>query len=57
MDTYLNIMDQYRPEGRVLKKPEKYKDITRSTNRKEYFEALKIAQQEGLHRIDTRWMH
>jgi len=56
-DTYLNIMDQYRPEGRVLKKPEKYKDITRSTNRKEYFEALKIAQQEGLHRIDTRWMH
>ena len=56
-DTYINIMDQYRPEGRVLKKPEKYEDITRATLREEYQEALSIAQEEGLYRIDTRWLH
>jgi putative pyruvate formate lyase activating enzyme len=56
-DTYVNVMDQYRPEGRVLKLPEKYKDINRSTNRAEYEEALKIAREEGLHRFDVRWMH
>jgi putative pyruvate formate lyase activating enzyme len=56
-DTYVNVMDQYRPEGRVLKLPEKYKDINRSTNRAEYEEALKIARKEGLHRFDVRWMH
>jgi putative pyruvate formate lyase activating enzyme len=50
-------MDQYRPEGRVLKLPEKYKDISRSTNRIEYEEALRIAREEGLHRFDVRWMH
>ncbi|NIS09920.1 MAG: radical SAM protein, partial [Candidatus Dadabacteria bacterium] len=56
-DTYINIMDQYRPLGRVLKKPEKYKDIARPTSTKEYLEALDIARKEGLYRIDTRWMH
>lgn len=56
-DTYINIMDQYRPDGRVLKKPEKYKDITRHTSTKEYIEALQIARDEGLYRIDTRWIH
>ena len=56
-DTYINIMDQYRPEGRVIKKPEKYQDITRRTSREEYQEALAIAQEEGLYRIDTRWLH
>jgi putative pyruvate formate lyase activating enzyme len=53
-DTYINIMDQYRPDGRVLKKPEKYEDITRPTSTKEYHEAVKVARQEGLYRIDTR---
>ncbi len=56
-DTYINIMDQYRPEGRVLKKPEKYHDINRRTSSAEYKEALKIARQEGLYRFDERWMH
>jgi len=56
-DTYINIMDQYRPEGRVLKKPEKYEDITRRTTNREYNEALKIAKEEGLYRIDERWLH
>lgn len=56
-DTYINIMDQYRPEGRVLKLPEKYNDISRSTNRAEYEEGLRIAREEGLYRFDVRWMH
>lgn len=56
-DTYINIMDQYRPEGRVLKKPEKYKDIARAISPAEYREAIEIARKEGLYRFDTRWMH
>lgn len=56
-DTYINIMDQYRPEGRVLKKPDKYKDINRTTSSAEYKEALIIAREEGLYRFDERWVH
>jgi putative pyruvate formate lyase activating enzyme len=56
-DTYINIMDQYRPEGRVLKIPEKYEGINRPTARAEYEEGLKIACEEGLYRFDVRWMH
>lgn len=56
-DTYINIMNQYRPEGRVLKIPQKYEDISRSITHAEYQEALKIARDEGLHRFDVRWMH
>jgi uncharacterized Fe-S radical SAM superfamily protein PflX len=50
-------MDQYRPEGRVLRKPEKYHAINRRTTSSEYAEALTIAREEGLYRIDQRWMH
>ena len=56
-DTYINIMDQYRPEGRVLKIPGKYESINRPTVRAEYEEGLKIACEEGLYRFDVRWMH
>ncbi len=56
-DTYINIMDQYRPEGRVLKIPAKYEGINRPTVRAEYEEGLKIACEEGLYRFDVRWMH
>jgi putative pyruvate formate lyase activating enzyme len=56
-DTYINIMDQYRPEGRVLRLPEKYERINRSTTRTEYEEALRVAREEGLYRFDVRWMH
>jgi len=56
-DTYINIMDQYRPEGRVLKLPQKYESINRPTVHAEYEEALKIAREEGLYRFDIRWMH
>lgn len=57
VDTYINIMDQYRPEGRVLKKPDKYSEINRRTSSTEYEEALKVAQEVGLYRFDMRWMH
>jgi putative pyruvate formate lyase activating enzyme len=56
-DTYINVMDQYRPWGRVLKKPEKYQAINRGTTSSEHAEALAIAREEGLYRIDQRWMH
>jgi putative pyruvate formate lyase activating enzyme len=56
-DTYINIMDQYRPEGRVLRFPKKYERIARPTSRAEYEEAIRIAREEGLYRFDVRWMH
>jgi putative pyruvate formate lyase activating enzyme len=56
-DTYINIMNQYRPEGRVLKVPPRYEDISRPTTYAEYEEALKIARDEGLYRFDVRWMY
>lgn len=54
-DTYLNIMDQYHPDGKVLQKPEKYRDINRGISDAEYREALKIAREVGLWRFDVRW--
>lgn len=53
-DTYINIMDQYRPEGRVLKKPDKYTDITSKISAEEYELAMESARREGLYRFDAR---
>ncbi len=53
-DTWINIMDQYHPDGMVLKRPEKYKHINRSISRDEYSEAYQAAREEGLYRFDTR---
>jgi putative pyruvate formate lyase activating enzyme len=49
-NTYVNIMNQYRPCGRA------YEDsrITRSVTRAEYAQALEIAQEEGITRLDER---
>jgi putative pyruvate formate lyase activating enzyme len=49
-DTYVNIMSQYRPEGRA----DRYEPINRSITRSEYDEAVQIARDEGLWRFDTR---
>lgn len=54
-DTYINIMDQYYPAGRVLRLPQKYDKIARRITRSEYEEALQIAREEGLYRFDVRW--
>ena len=47
-NTYLNIMDQYRPAFKANEFPE----INRPTNQKEYQQALEFAFLEGLVRLD-----
>jgi putative pyruvate formate lyase activating enzyme len=49
-DTYVNIMAQYRPCGEAADHP----PLNRRITGKEYEEALKIAQEEGIHRLDRR---
>jgi putative pyruvate formate lyase activating enzyme len=49
-DTYVNIMDQYRPCGEAAD----YPPLNRRINAKEYEEALNIAREEGIHRLDQR---
>jgi len=48
--TYVNIMDQYRPCGQAFQ----YSDIARSVNRDEYVQAIEIAKEEGITRLDER---
>ncbi len=50
--TYINIMDQYRPAWKVTEN--RYREINRRTTSEEHLETLRIAQEEGLHRFDTR---
>ncbi len=47
-DTYLNIMAQYRPAYKAYEMP----IINRPTSRQEYLEAVKLAQDQGLCRLD-----
>ena len=49
-NTYLNLMDQYRPYHRACEFPELARPITRA----EYREALAIAARHGLARLDHR---
>jgi putative pyruvate formate lyase activating enzyme len=49
-NTYVNIMDQYRPAGRA----ERYETISRALLRSEHQEAVRIAREEGLWRFDER---
>ena len=49
-DTYLNIMDQYRPCYRA----HDLDAISRSISKQEYEKALAIAQEHGLTRLDDR---
>ena len=51
-DTYVNIMDQYHPAGKVS--AEKYPEINRRITSDEYLEALQIAHEVGLWRLDER---
>jgi putative pyruvate formate lyase activating enzyme len=53
-DTYLNIMDQYRPEHRVPGSP-RYADIDRRLRREELTAAHGAARRAGVWRIDERW--
>ncbi len=48
--TYLNLMDQYRPEYKAHHLPELNRRITRD----EYKNAVQIARDAGLERLDER---
>ncbi|MBP1723782.1 MAG: Radical domain protein [Deltaproteobacteria bacterium] len=48
--TYVNLMDQYRPCGEAGNHP----PLNRRITGKEYEEALNIAREEGIHRLDQR---
>jgi putative pyruvate formate lyase activating enzyme len=53
VDTYVNVMDQYRPCG----KAHQYPSINRRLRNDEYQRALKLAAEAGLHRFDEKnWL-
>jgi putative pyruvate formate lyase activating enzyme len=49
-NTYINIMNQFRPAYNAAKYPE----LTRPITREEYIEAVELAQTMGLNRLDSR---
>jgi putative pyruvate formate lyase activating enzyme len=49
-DTYVNLMDQYRPSYRAHQYPE----LNRSISQEEYQSAVELARKSGLHRFDVR---
>jgi putative pyruvate formate lyase activating enzyme len=51
-DTYVNLMDQYRPAGKVA--GGRFAELGRSLEAAEYREALRIAREVGLWRLDGR---
>jgi putative pyruvate formate lyase activating enzyme len=50
--TFVNIMAQYHPAGKVAEKPDRYAPINRPVRSEEYSEAIEIARDEGLYRFD-----
>ncbi len=51
-DSYVNIMDQYRPGWKVLSSPqEKHRPLARRTSGEEHRRALQAARSQGLHRL------
>jgi putative pyruvate formate lyase activating enzyme len=51
-DTYVNLMAQYHPSGRVG--PDEYQELDRHLHREEYEAALALADELGLRRLDER---
>lgn len=49
-NTYLNIMDQYRP----CYKAHEYPELNRRITSDEYAKAVRLAEEVGLHRLDDR---
>ncbi len=47
-NTYLNIMAQYRPGYKALDIPQ----LARPVNRQEFYEAIDLAHQQSLYRLD-----
>jgi putative pyruvate formate lyase activating enzyme len=53
VDTYVNVMDQYRPCG----KADQYPPIDRPLSHEEFQEALNLAREAGLYRLDEKdWL-
>ncbi|HUS67327.1 MAG TPA: radical SAM protein [Kofleriaceae bacterium] len=55
--TYVNVMDQYHPDGMVARHPERYPAIARPLRSGEHERALASARAAGLERIDERNPH
>ncbi len=53
-NTYLNLMDQYRPEFNVRRYPNQYPRLARPITRQEYQAAIQAAHDAGLLRLDQR---
>ncbi|WP_456432681.1 radical SAM protein [Thermosulfuriphilus sp.] len=49
-NTYVNIMDQYRPCGEAFR----YPPLNRRITAEEYLEAIRAAEEAGLRRLDSR---
>jgi putative pyruvate formate lyase activating enzyme len=49
-DTYVNIMNQYRPCGRAFE----HEDLNVRVTQKEFTEAVRAAEEEGITRLDRR---
>jgi putative pyruvate formate lyase activating enzyme len=49
-NTYLNLMDQYRPAYKAHQFPQ----LSRPITSEEYQKALQTAHRVGLHRLDSR---
>jgi putative pyruvate formate lyase activating enzyme len=54
-DTYVNLMDQYRPAGKVHR--DTYPELARRLSPREFEEARSIALELGLRRLDERTPH
>jgi putative pyruvate formate lyase activating enzyme len=52
--TYVNIMDQYYPAGKV--NDEKFPELCRRTTSQEVQAAFELARDAGLYRFDQRWL-
>lgn len=53
-DTYVNVMDQYRPDWRVVREPGRWPSLERRITRDERGRALAAARAAGLRRLDSR---
>ncbi len=49
-NTYINIMAQYHPCYKAFDMPQ----LTRPVNEQEFYEAIELAHQRGLHRLDKQ---
>ncbi len=54
-DTYVNVMGQYAPAGKVLQLRERYADVGRRVTSREVTKAAGLAVAAGLWRLDQRW--